>query len=183
MEKKVEKALTSYLGRTFDQICFVVNDIDAAVEFWRKTNGVQAWNVAIDLAKDQTEKEYFGKPGNFQFSCAYGYAGETLIELARHDGGDSVYKDWLDTHGAGPHHIGFRLKDAEEYAQADAHYRNLGLVKAMAGFFQGPFGNCRWAYYDTRHAIGCYTELYYVSGEIALRMEQLKRGENVSITS
>ena len=177
------KPLPFPLGRTFDQICFVVKDIDEAVAFWRKTNNVEAWNIAYDLAKEQTEKEYYGKPGNFQFSCAYGYAGETLIELARHDGGDSVYNDWLQTHGAGPHHIGFRLKNDEEYRQAEAQYLGLGIPKAMAGLFEGPFGNCRWAYFDTRNAIGCFTELYYVDGEIAARMERLKRGENVSITS
>lgn len=175
--------LASYLGRKFDQICFVVRDIDQAIAFHRKTNGIDAWNVAIDLAREQTEKEYYGKPGNFQFSCAYGYAGETLIELARHDGGESVYKDWLDAHGPGPHHIGFRQQDEAEYRLAEKHYLDLGIPKAMAGLFQGPFGNCRWAYFDTREFIGCFTELYYVDGEIAERMEQLKRGLNVSITS
>jgi len=179
----MDNSLTTCLGRQFDQVCFVVRDIDAAVDFWKKANGVTAWNVAIDLAKEQTEKEYLGRPGNFQFSCAYGYAGDTLIELARHDGGDSVYKDWLDVHGPGPHHIGFRQTDAADYAKAEAHYLALGLQKAMAGFFQGPFGNCRWAYFDTRAQIGCYTEIYYVDGEIAERMAQLKRGINVSITS
>lgn len=176
-------SVSQFLGRKFDQICFVVHDLQQAMEFFGKANGITAWNVAEGLAKEQTEKEYFGKPGNFQFSCAYGYAGETLIELARHDGGDSVYQDWLQAHGKGPHHIGFRQADAAEYAVAEAHYRSLGIPKAMAGFFQGPFGNCRWAYFDTRAQIGCYTELYYVDGEIAARMEQLKRGENVSITA
>lgn len=171
------------LGRKFDQICFVVRDIDAAVDFWRKTNDIDAWNIAYDLAREQSDKEYYGKPGNFQFSCAYGFAGETLIELARHDGGDSVYKDWLDTHGTGPHHVGFRLDNELDLRQAEAKYEALGLKKAMAGLFQGPFGNCRWSYFDTREQIGCYTELYYVDGEIAARMERLKRGENVSITS
>ncbi|MHA4871866.1 VOC family protein [Duganella sp. PWIR1] len=176
-------ATKTYLGRKFDQICFVVKDIDKAVDFWRKANGVQAWNVALDLAKEQTDKEYLGKPGDFQFSCAYGFAGETLIELARHDGGESIYNDWLETHGPGPHHIGFRLDNEEEYWQAERHYLGLGLKKSMGGLFQGPFGNCRWAYFDTRDAIGCYTELYYVDGDIAARMERLKQGENVSITS
>jgi catechol 2,3-dioxygenase-like lactoylglutathione lyase family enzyme len=177
------ETLTSCFGRQFDQICFVVRDLDAAVDFWRKTNQVQTWNVAIDLARDQTEKEYLGRPGNFQFSCAYGFAGDVLVELARHDGGDSIYGDWLDARGAGPHHIGFRQTDADDYARAEARYRGLGLQKAMAGFFQGPFGNCRWSYFDTRAQIGCYTELYYVDGQIADRMDRLKRGENVSITS
>ncbi|MNO03631.1 hypothetical protein D3C81_2243960 [compost metagenome] len=53
----------------------------------------------------------------------------------------------------------------------------------MAGFFQGPFGNCRWSYWDTREQIGCYTELYYVDGDLGARMDALRRGENVSITS
>ncbi|RJF96326.1 VOC family protein [Noviherbaspirillum saxi] len=173
----------NFLARSFDQICFVVEDLDEAVEFWRKTNGIDAWNIAENLAKEQTEKEYRGKPGDFQFSCAYGFAGDTLIELARHDGGSSVYKDWLDTNGKGPHHVGFRLANAEEYAQAEHHYLDCGIEKSMAGFFQGPFGNCRWSYFDTRETIGCYTELYYVDGELVERLMRLKSGEVVSITS
>lgn len=179
----MKESLKKIFSRRFDQICFVVPDIEKAIEFWKKTNGIDAWNVAYDLAKEQTEKEYMGKPGNFQFSCGYGYAGETLIELARHDGGDSVYNDWIKAGQTGPHHVGFRLENEAEYFEAERHYQDCGLVKAMAGLFQGPFGNCRWSYYDTRAQIGCYTELYYVDGEIATRMERLKHGEPVSITS
>ena len=170
------------LSKRFDQICFVVEDLQQAMDFFSKTNGVEVWNVAEGLSQTQKEKEYYGQPGDFQFSCAYGFAGETLIELARHDGGKSVYKDWLDDKGKGPHHIGFRQKDAAEYAQAEQHYLDLGIAKAMAGFFEGPFGNCRWAYFDTREQIGCFTELYYVDGELDQRMSELKSGKNVSIT-
>lgn len=174
---------STFLGRRFDQICFVVRDLEQAMDYWKKTNGVMIWNVAENLAKEQTEKEYWGKPGDFQFSCAYGFAGDTLIELARHDGGESVYKDWLDAHGPGPHHIGFRQTDAAEYAQAEAYYQGLGIRKVMGGFFQGPFGNCRWSYWDTRGQIGFFTELYYVDGELNERMTRLRTGEAVSITS
>ncbi len=173
----------AFIGRRFDQICFVVEDLEQAMAFWQETNGIEAWNVAEGLAREQIEKEYRGKPGDFQFSCAYGFAGDCLIELARHDGGDSVYKDWLEENGKGPHHVGFRLEDADEYHEAADYYRQLGIEKAMAGFFQGPFGNCRWAYFDTREQIGCYTELYYVDGELNARMARLRSGERVSITS
>ena len=178
----MQASLYSCLGARFDQVCFVVQDLDAAVEHWTKTNGITAWSKAIDLAAHQTEKTYFGQPGDFQFSCAYGFAGETLIELARHDGGSSVYKDWLDAGCQGPHHIGFRQADAQEHARADAHYRSLGLTKAMSGYFQSPSGNYRWAYYDTRPQLGCFTELYYIDGDALVRFEQLKRGMNVSLT-
>ncbi|MCB5945505.1 VOC family protein [Acidocella sp. KAb 2-4] len=174
--------IPKYIGRRFDQISFVVRDLDEAMEFWRRTNGIEAWDKAIDLAKSQTEKEYWGKPGNFQFSCAYGFAGDTLIELARHDGGDSIYKEWLDQHGVGPHHVGFRFEDEAEYNRAQSDYLAAGLVKAMGGFFKGPHGDCRWSYWDTRKQIGCYTELYYLTGELAARLARLKAGEAVSIT-
>lgn len=179
----MSESANTLIGRKFDQICFVVPDLEAAMQMWSKTNGVEVWNVAEGLAREQTQKEYRGQPGDFQFSCAYGFAGDTLIELARHDGGNSLYKDWIDSRGYGPHHIGFRQSSAEEYAQAEQHYRELGLEKAMAGFFEGPFGNCRWSYWDTREQIGFYTELYYVDGELNERMAALRRGENVSITS
>jgi catechol 2,3-dioxygenase-like lactoylglutathione lyase family enzyme len=170
------------IGRTFDQICFVVEDLEEAMEFWRTTNGVDLWSVAIDLAKDQTDKEYWGEPEDFNYSCAYGFAGEMMIELARHESGKNLYKDWLDEGGRGPHHIGFRLADAEEHASAEAVYRAAGVEKAMGGFFETPTASCRWSYWDTRQAIGCYTELYFLGGEAHDRMTRMKAGEAVDLT-
>ena len=100
----------SFVGRSFDQLCFVVEDLDAAVETWRRNFGITAWSVWESLSVGQTEKTYRGEPAEFEFSVAYAFAGELLIELARHDSGSSVYKDWLDEKGVGPHHIGFRVQ-------------------------------------------------------------------------
>ena len=35
----------------------------------------------------------------------------------------------------------------------------------MAGVFEAPTGGCWWAYFDTRDALGCYTELYSLEGD------------------
>lgn len=171
------------IGQRFDQVCFVVRDLDRAIEYFTKANGVKVWNKAIDLAKHQRDKEYYGEPGDFQFSCAYGYAGEVLIELARHDGGRSVYGDWLDSGASGPHHIGFRQQTEDDYRKAVEHYESLGLKRAMGGYFKGEHTSCRWSYYDTREFLGCFTELYFVDGEGASAMERLKRGEHADIAS
>jgi catechol 2,3-dioxygenase-like lactoylglutathione lyase family enzyme len=168
-----------YIGRQFDQVCFVVEDLEQAVEFWRKTNGVEKWAMAIDLAKFQTEKEIWGQPGDFQFSCAYGLAGNTIIELARHDGGESVYAGW----SGGPHHIGFRLKDRNEFDCAVADYEKSGLERAMSAYFQTPdgTGGCRWVYYDTRKQLGCFTERYYLEGSAVEGMDRMLKGEDVQL--
>lgn len=168
-----------YIGRRFDQVCFVVDDIDEGVEFWRDTLGVENWAMAIDLAKYQIEKEIWGRPGDFQYSCAYGLAGNTIIELARHDGGDSVYGDWK----GGPHHVGFRLEDRNEYDRAVADYEQAGLDRAMSAYFEMPDGSggCRWVYFDTRKQLGCFTELYYLEGSTLVTMERMLKGEKVKL--
>lgn len=163
-------------GWHFDQICFVVDDLDDAIEFWKRTNGIEAWDKAIDLAKEQTEKEYWGEPGNFQFSCAYGFAGDTLIELARHDGGESVYKDWLDERGPGPHHVGVRLTDAAQYSRAHADYSSDGLKVAMAGVFEGPFGNCYEAPEELRSRYPSRPQRYSPRGAGARRIDHVTLG-------
>lgn len=170
--------IPTYLGRTFDQICFVVPDLAEAVDHWRRTAGVQRWSIAENLAKHQQDKEYWGESEDFQFSCAYGFAGDTLIELARHDGGRSVYADWHDSHGTAPHHVGYRLDSRESYAAACAHFEGLGLVKAMGGRFVADSGNCWWSYYDTTKSIGVFTELYYIDGTALEAFWQFRRGES-----
>ena len=172
----------NFIGRAFDQICFVVHDLDAAIEYWRLVNGVERWSKAYGLAHGQIDKKYWGEPGDFQFSCAYGFAGTTLIELAEHDGGRSVYKDWLDEKGESMHHIGFRLETAAEYEAALLHYREHGIAEAMSGWFKAPtnapIGNCKWVYVDTRKLIGCYTELYYVDGIALEAFENFRDGKS-----
>lgn len=167
-----------FLGRSFDQICFVVHDLDQAIDHWRRVNGVQRWSKAYHLAQGQIDKKYWGEAEDFQFSCAYGFAGNTLIELAEHDGGRSVYKDWLNSHGESMHHVGFRLETAPEYVAAMEHFAAQGIPEAMSGWFHAPGGNCKWAYLDTRKSIGCYTELYYVDGVALEAFENFRGGKS-----
>lgn len=174
----------SFIGRSFDQICFVVDDLQAAMENWGLHFGITAWSLWEGLSVGQTEKTYWGEPGDFEFSVAYGFAGEVMIELARHDSGSSVYQDWLREKGSGPHHIGFRVADAAEYAAAEQAYAARGIAKAMSGFIEGSGvgrGSVRWGYFDTRDALGCYTEIYYIDPELLEPMERMKRGEVVPL--
>jgi len=122
-----------FIAKGFDQVAFVVEDLEPATKLYSDLFGVERWSIWSDLAKDQVNKTYRGEPGDFQFSCAYGYAGDILIELCHHDGGKSVYKDWLDTRGAGIHHVGFRVVDANEFAEVERLYGKQGIEAAMGG--------------------------------------------------
>ena len=43
----------SFIGRQFDQICFIVRDLDEAIDYWRRVNGVERWSKAYHLAHGQ----------------------------------------------------------------------------------------------------------------------------------
>jgi catechol 2,3-dioxygenase-like lactoylglutathione lyase family enzyme len=163
-----------FIGRTFDQICFIVKDLQEAIDYWDRSFGVSSWTVMEGLSRGQSDKLYRGKPGNFEFSCAYGFAGDMMIELARHDGGESAYAEWLDAGRTGPHHVGFRVDDDDAYIKACEHLEALGFEPAMSGKFQGD-GVCRWAYYDTTAQMGCFTEIYYFTDGLLTALEQMRR--------
>jgi hypothetical protein len=48
----MSEIMPGLIGRAFDQLCFVVEDLDAAIGYWRRVNGVERWSKAYDLAKD-----------------------------------------------------------------------------------------------------------------------------------
>ena len=50
----MSETMPGLIGRAFDQLCFVVEDLDAAIGYWRRVNGVERWSKAYDLAKDRT---------------------------------------------------------------------------------------------------------------------------------
>lgn len=167
-----------FIGRQFDQVAFVVDELEAAKERFGRIYGIQSWNTWRNLADGQSHKVYRGTPGDYQFSCAYGYVGDMQVELCQHDGGRSVYKDWLDTRGPGLHHLAFRLDERPEYEAACAAFEQQGAPLAMGGEIEGAGV---WAYYDTVEQLGCYTELYWSSPAVLEIFERMKRGEQVEI--
>src|SRR3546814_17698992 len=83
-----------------------------------------------------------------------------MVELCQHDGGRSVYKDWLDSRGPGLHHLGFRIDTREEFDAAGAAFEREGAPLAMGGDIEGAGV---WAYFDTVDQLGCCTEIYLSS--------------------
>ncbi|HEY9581288.1 MAG TPA: VOC family protein, partial [Rhizorhapis sp.] len=143
-----------FVGKQFDQVAFVVDELESAQKRFGRLYGIETWNVWTNLADGQSNKIYRGHPGTYQFSCAYAFVGDLMVELCQHDGGRSVYKDWLDSRGPGLHHLGFRLDTREEFDAAGAAFEREGAPLAMGGEIEGAGV---WAYYDTVDQLGCYT--------------------------
>jgi catechol 2,3-dioxygenase-like lactoylglutathione lyase family enzyme len=169
----VTPLIPAFPAGRIQQLGYVVEDLDDAVERFSTTFGVPRFFVWENLAVEVTEKTYRGQPADFQFSCAFGYSGDMMIELIRHDSGESIFKDWLDKKGPGLHHVCFLLDSLEQFGETVAGMAAHGHPVAMAG----RSGDARFSYADTVDAFGVFTELAYGPPEFLAAFDRIKSGD------
>lgn len=139
------------ISKSYVQIAFVVNDIDAAMNHWIKKMGIGPFFVIRNAKMDQLL--YRGKEVFVDASFAMAQAGNIQIELCQqHNDAPSCYRDTFPTGGEGMHHM---CVVARSYDDEIAHYRAQGFEPAM----EGRFGEMRFAYMDTREPLGFMTEV------------------------
>lgn len=134
------------------QITFVVHDIRQSVEGFSKAMGVGPFFhfEHVPLANPN----YRGQPIAPDFSVAIGFSGGMQIELVQqHCKTPSIYKEFLDVHGEGFHHV---WRHVEDFDKAIGEYEALGCELAWRVDSVG-LGRC--VYFDTHHKFGRYIEL------------------------
>jgi hypothetical protein len=133
-----------------DQVGIVVRDLRATVEALHQLLGIGPFRVMefpIEGVDPQTT--YYGKPISYKILLGFGRFGATQIELVQPLEGQSIWSDFLETHGPGLHHFRITLPNFEEkVAQLEA----AGLVNMASG--AGAHIGSKWAYFDTTELLG-----------------------------
>lgn len=144
-------------GRVF-QNCFVVEDLDKAMDQWINNVGVGPFFVQRSLGS--LEIDYRGTPSSLDIDLALAQAGPVCIELIQvHGTNPSVYLDsYPKGSGGGFHHVGMLAKDYDATVKA---YEDAGYARAM----EGVFGTTRFAYMDTRSSLGFMIEFHHETEE------------------
>jgi len=163
----------SLVGRSLEQVAFVVRDLEQAQSFFTKKMGISRFYVIQNFGNRATDKTYRGRPTEHNFAIALAYSGDTQIELIQHLSGDSCYKDFLQRRGEGMQHLGFFLEDREQYKQVLAEFGKNGFPVLQSGCF----GDAGYTYFDTENAIGAVMEIVYLDRNSRDLMERIKRGE------
>jgi Glyoxalase/Bleomycin resistance protein/Dioxygenase superfamily len=142
-----------FADRNFMQFCWLVPDLDAAMEAWLRRAGVGPFFRFDNVSYDKPQ--YRGKPGgNAKIAAAIAQAGDVQIELVcAHDNEPSI---WQEGPGAGSkltfHHAAIYCHDydatVESYTKAGSEFIFSGL---MMGF--------RVGWIDTLSTLGFFTEL------------------------
>jgi hypothetical protein len=111
---------------TFDQIGFVVDDLDEALRYWIDVIGVAPFFVYRDFRL--AECFYEGEPIELTISVGYGQAGDVQVELVEQHG--DTPSTYLGRASGDPHHVAFWTPEYDRHVEA---YRSRGLVDLMWG--------------------------------------------------
>lgn len=138
------------------QICLLVPDLDKAMKnYWEKF-GVGPWHIYTygkPLVKRMTRN---GKPAEYKMKVGLSYIGSMRIELIQPLEGDTVYKEFIEQHGYGVHHLGILTQNMHDSIQ---QAKKAGFRMTMDGAGFGPDDDGHYAYLDTEDAIGTTIEL------------------------
>ncbi len=138
------------------QIGLVVKNLEISMKRYETLLGIKPHRVIDRSPTGDGKKYYYGKESDFFQKVALYQLGDIEFELLEPFGGDSVLKDFLDSHGEGVHHIAF---DTGDFAGVRDHFSSKGIELAQTGpTSRHPM--LRWAFFDTVKELGTTIEVF-----------------------
>jgi hypothetical protein len=136
----------------FMQVCWLVPDLEAAIEKWARSAGVGPFFWFEEVG--DRDGRHRGEPAAFPTStAAIAYAGDTQIELVCQENDEpGVFRDLFARGEYGLHHMALFCDDYE--VERDA-YVAAGAEVA----FEARIGDARTCWVDTSPALGFMIEL------------------------
>jgi hypothetical protein len=100
----------------FIQVAIVVEDIESALDAWCELFGVARPDVRVTEAVPDPHETYRGEVAAYGLKLAVIDCADRgfIIELHEPDQNPSTFREFLDQHGAGVHHLGFQVGDARD---------------------------------------------------------------------
>ncbi len=137
------------------QVGIVTPDIQSALP------GVAAaFNLTTWYKPRYAEMQFVieGEEVDLDFNLVFAYSGGLQIELFEEKSQKAaIYKDHLDEHGQGIHHLGFYIGDMDAKLKIA---KQMGLeILIESQFKTAGGGSVRFAYLDTRQQCGIILEL------------------------
>jgi catechol 2,3-dioxygenase-like lactoylglutathione lyase family enzyme len=132
----------------FIQIGICVKDIETAAKTWANLFGVPVPEIHYNPPADDPNLTYRGKPAKYGLKAANVNAGPFVIELFEADENDSTFKEYMDKHGNGVHHLGFAVGDKRDAVVKELE--EMGYDMRTVGFYPGG----SWTIVDSEDTLG-----------------------------
>jgi methylmalonyl-CoA/ethylmalonyl-CoA epimerase len=134
------------------QVGFVVKNADRTAA---KLSQITGMKISAPILTDDYEKahtQYRGNPSHAKAKLIFFDMGQVSIEIIEPIGGPSTWREFLDAHGDGVHHIAFTVKNAAQSAEGLAAE---GIPAIQSGDFEGG----KYIYLDGEKELGVILEL------------------------
>jgi methylmalonyl-CoA/ethylmalonyl-CoA epimerase len=146
------------LGNAFisgvHQVALVVRNIDRALEEYTNRMGIGPWWVRLYAPPQLTDMRIRGKEIPYSMKLAIAWTGSTMWELIQPVDGPSIYKEFLDAHGEGLHHLQVR-HEGMDFDTAMAAFAERGCPLLM----EGRMGESQFAYLQTEGPLKTVLEI------------------------
>jgi methylmalonyl-CoA/ethylmalonyl-CoA epimerase len=138
------------------QVGVVIRDIEAKIANLSKTFGIGPWRLIDFPPPDRPDMQrfYHGEPADYTARLAFADLGTVELELIEPIEGKSIWKDFLDQHGEGIHHIRFNTLD-EKPLLADMANEGIEVLQWGAGTRPGT----AYFYFGSEEQIGFTLEI------------------------
>lgn len=152
LKAKLELPPVSHIG-------VVVRDMDKAVDYYSSMFGIGPFTVYEFVPEKQWVLE---KPSSFKLRLGKAMWGNVELELIQPLEGESLHKDFLETHGEGMQHLGFLVPDYDEMFNRfkKEGFEPLTRAETYVETYKGYLKAC---YFDTRRVGGVIFEIVWRS--------------------
>jgi catechol 2,3-dioxygenase-like lactoylglutathione lyase family enzyme len=135
-------------------VCMVVRDVEKKARQYSSLLGIGPFTVR-KVHTPKSRASVHGEPTAYTLKFAYANTGTVVLELVETVEGHTSYDEFLEKHGEGIHHVGFkssRLLDDEL-----EKWREQGFEALQVNRRDDPkYG---WAYLDTQEELGFIVEV------------------------
>ena len=138
------------------QVAIVCRDIESTSKRWAAVLGVDPPRILTIKPGSEAKLVYRGHPSNGQAKLAFLNLGQVTLELIQPVGNDTAWKEFLDTHGEGVHHIAFQVADPDKTIK---EFQDVGMPVQHQGRFDDDSGS--YVYIDSAKALGVTLELLH----------------------
>ena len=151
---------------TVKEICqtaLVVSDLRHSIQQFHEILGLSPWKVYTYAPPKLRDTFVRGKPEPFSMKVAFASVGSITLELIQPLEGNSIYREFLESHGDGLHHIAsFTIDDMDK---AIAPLEGRGVKVLQRGRYITDDYEAIFAYMDTEKTIGTIFEFLKVTGK------------------
>lgn len=141
------------LGEPY-HVCIVVRDVEKSAAMYAALLGIGPFTVRQVSGSPETATVH-GRPASYTLKFGYARTGSIILELVETVEGHTVYQEFLERHGEGLHHLGFRRPPPLD--RELRRWQDLGFWPIQVNRRDDPaYG---WAYLDTQERLGFTVEV------------------------